>query len=77
MAKKSLGEKAIQDLDKLIQQSVLFAFENTEDVMPFVKKHAQAMSEEVIKKHIELYVNQYTIDLGEEGRKAIEYFCNG
>jgi 1,4-dihydroxy-6-naphthoate synthase len=77
MAKKSLGEKVIQDVDKLIQQSILFAFENTKDVMPFVKQHAQAMSEEVMKKHIELYVNQYTIDLGEDGRKAIEYFCKG
>jgi 1,4-dihydroxy-6-naphthoate synthase len=76
MAKKSLGEKVIQDVDKLIQQSVLYAFENTEDVMPFVKQHAQEMSEDVMKKHIELYVNQYSIDLGEEGRKAIEYFCN-
>jgi 1,4-dihydroxy-6-naphthoate synthase len=77
MAKKSLGEKLIHDVDKLIQQSVLYAFENIENVMPFVKQHAQAMSEDVMKKHIELYVNQYSIDLGEDGRKAIEYFCNG
>ncbi len=58
-------------INRLIKESVEYAFANTEDVMPFVKQHAQAMEEEVMKKHIELYVNKYSIDLGELGKKAV------
>ena len=39
--------------------------------MPFLKKHAQAMDEAVMKKHIDLYVNKYSIDLGDVGKKAV------
>ena len=40
--------------------------------MPFVKKHAQEMSEEVMKKHISLYVNEFSISLGDLGKNAIQ-----
>lgn len=76
MAKKTLGEKTIREIDALIQESVKYAFEHPNDVMTFVKQHAQEMDEPVIQQHIQLYVNQYTIDLGEKGKKAVEYFCN-
>ena len=39
---------------------------------PFVRAHAQEMSEDVMYQHIDLYVNQYSVDLGAEGRRAIE-----
>ncbi len=58
-------------INQLIKESVEYAFANIEDVMPFVKKHAQAMDEAVMKKHIDLYVNKYSIDLGEVGKKAV------
>lgn len=44
--------------------------------MPFVKQHAQAMDEKVMQQHIQLYVNDYTIDLKEDGKKAIEFLMN-
>ena len=44
--------------------------------MPYVKAHAQEMSEEVMKKHIGLYVNEYSIDLGETGTKAVNLLFN-
>ena len=65
-----------QTVDLLIKQSVEFAFKNPESSMPFVKKHAQEMSEEVMKKHIALYVNEFSIDLGEIGKKAIQLLFN-
>jgi 1,4-dihydroxy-6-naphthoate synthase len=40
-------------------------------VSDFVKQHSLAMSEEVMRRHIELYVNDYSLDLGDEGRQAI------
>ncbi len=72
IAKRSLGSKYLKKIDKLIRRSVEFAFENPESGMDFIRKHAQEMDDEVIKKHIALYVNNYTIDLGEKGKKAVK-----
>lgn len=61
-----------QKVNRLVRKSVEFAFENPKSGIEFIREHAQAMDEEVMYKHIELYVNQYSIDLGLEGRKAID-----
>jgi 1,4-dihydroxy-6-naphthoate synthase len=60
-----------QEISDLIAASVKFAFANPEASMPYVRAHAQEMSEEVMKKHIALYVNQSSVSLGEGGRAAI------
>ncbi len=69
---KSLPTEIQQKVNRIMKRSVEFAFANKEESLPFVKKYAQEMSEEVMYKHINLYVNNYTIDLGVNGRKAIE-----
>jgi len=69
--KRNLSEKVKKDIDLLIRKSVEFAFSNPEVSLPYTKLHAQNMDENVMKQHIELYVNQYSIDLGEEGKRAI------
>ncbi len=63
-------------VNKIMQNSVQYAFDHRQDVMSFVKKYAQEMDEKVMNQHIELYVNQYTTDLGEVGKNAITYFLN-
>jgi 1,4-dihydroxy-6-naphthoate synthase len=55
-----------------MRRSVEFAFANRDASLPFVREHAQEMSEDVMYKHIDLYVNEYSIDLGRDGRRAIE-----
>ena len=72
VAKRSIDIKLQKTIDSLIKQSVEYAFANPESCMNFVKQHAQEMSEEVMKKHIALYVNQFSIDLGEIGKNAIQ-----
>ncbi|MFP4023065.1 MAG: menaquinone biosynthesis family protein [Thiohalospira sp.] len=59
-------------INRILRKSVEFAFENPKSAYPYIKKHAQEMDEEVMYKHIELYVNNYTIDLGNEGKEAIK-----
>ena len=61
-----------QKINRVLQRSINFAFENPESSKDFVKMHAQEMSEEVMQNHINLYVNKYSVDLGEEGKKAVE-----
>jgi 1,4-dihydroxy-6-naphthoate synthase len=51
---------------------VEYAFANRAASLPFVREHAQEMSEAVMYQHIDLYVNQYSVDLGAEGRRAVE-----
>jgi len=51
---------------------VEYAFANPAEVMPFVRQHAQEMDESVMRAHIDLYVTKYTVDLGEDGRSAVQ-----
>jgi 1,4-dihydroxy-6-naphthoate synthase len=60
-----------QKINRVLRRSVEYAFANTADVMPFVRAHSQEMEESVMLQHINLYVNDYTIDLGEKGRNAV------
>jgi len=71
-AKQSLPEDVRAKVGDLIRQSVEYAFTQYPQITEYTREHAQAMDEEVMRKHIELYVNKYSIDLGEEGHKAIE-----
>jgi len=61
-----------QKVERLLKKSVEFAFNNPKSGLGFIRQHAQEMAEEVMYKHIELYVNQYSLDLGAEGKKAID-----
>lgn len=58
-------------IDRVLKRSVEYAFANPKSSYDFVRQHSQEMSEEVMYKHIDLYVNKYSVNLGEEGRKAI------
>jgi 1,4-dihydroxy-6-naphthoate synthase len=74
--KRNMDPDLQQKVNRLIKQSVEFAFVNPESSMPYVKEHAQAMSEEVMKKHIALYVNDFSVDLGDIGINAVKLMFN-
>ena len=69
--KRDLPFEIKQKVNRIIKKSVEYAFANPQLSKPFIKEHAQEMNEEVMQKHIDLYVNQYAIDLGDLGKKAI------
>ena len=72
VANRRLSLDTQYKINRVIRRSVEFAFENPKSGLEFIRSHAQEMSEEVMYKHIELYVNKYSVDLGAEGRKAIK-----
>ncbi len=72
VAKRSLGADAAGRIDGLIRASMEYAYLHTDETMPYIKKHAQEMSDDVIEKHIDLYVNDFSRDIGEEGEHAIQ-----
>ena len=72
VAKKSLDKSIIKKIDGLIRKSVEYSFKNNYEVLSdYVKQHAQEMSEDVMRKHIDLYVNNFSVDLGEAGKNAV------
>lgn len=72
VAKRSLDVALIKQVDELIGQSVEYAFKyHHKNLAYYVQCHAQEMSEEVMRQHIDLYVNNYSAGLGGGGKKAV------
>ena len=69
--KRSLDKSMALQIDRLIRKSIEFAFSNYPVITDYVKQYSQEMSEDVMRQHIDLYVNNFSIDLGGEGKKAI------
>ncbi|MES2430872.1 MAG: 1,4-dihydroxy-6-naphthoate synthase [Bacteroidota bacterium] len=59
-------------VEALVKKSIEYAFSNYPELNDYIRIHSQEMSEDVMRKHIDLYVNNYSIDLGEDGRSAIK-----
>jgi 1,4-dihydroxy-6-naphthoate synthase len=72
VANRNLPVDVQHKINRVLRKSVEFAFANPKSGLEYIRSHAQEMSEDVMYKHIELYVNKYSIDLGQEGRKAIK-----
>jgi 1,4-dihydroxy-6-naphthoate synthase len=73
---RDLPEDIRQSFSTALKNSILFANAHPASSHDFVKQHAQEQDEEITSKHIELFVNDYTLALGEEGRNAVEFFLN-
>jgi len=69
---RALPEDVQQKVNRIMRRSVEYAFANRTASLPFVRANAQEMSEDVMYQHIDLYVNEYSVDLGDEGRRAVE-----
>ena len=70
--KKNFSTEIAVQINSLIKKSIEYSFANYPDIAPFVKQHSQEMSEQVMRQHIDLYVNTYSINLGNEGKEAID-----
>ncbi len=69
--KRSLDPEVQYKVDRLIRKSLEYAFSNYPVLNDYIRSHAQEMSEEVMRKHIDLYVNNYSLALGNGGRAAV------
>jgi 1,4-dihydroxy-6-naphthoate synthase len=69
---RNIDPEVQHKVNRVLRKSVEYAFANPKSGINFIREHAQEMEEAVMYKHIELYVNQYSLDLGTEGRKAID-----
>lgn len=68
---KTIDVSTQRKLDRLIRKSLAYAWENYPQLSSYVTFHSQEMSEDIMRKHIQLYVNDYSMNLGSEGRSAV------
>jgi 1,4-dihydroxy-6-naphthoate synthase len=72
VVRRDLPVEIQQRVNRVMRRSVAYAFGHASEVMPFVRLHAQEMEETVMQAHIDLYVTQHTVDLGGDGRAAVQ-----
>ncbi len=68
---KKLENSIKTDFNALLKKSIEFAFEDPSSSYEYVKKYAQEIDREIIYNHIQLYVNEFTLELGDIGKRAI------
>jgi 1,4-dihydroxy-6-naphthoate synthase len=71
LARRKFSQPLQQKIDRVIKRSLEYANAHNDLLPEFVTSHAQEMSEDVMRKHIDLYVNDYSLHLGIQGRAAI------
>lgn len=71
LVRDDIDDARAKEIDRAIRESLQFARRNEAAIMPYVREHAFEMSDDVMRKHIDLYVNQYSDDLGDDGVAAI------
>lgn len=69
---RDLGDEVAESVDRVLHRSIEYAFVHPEVSREYIKQHARELDDEVISKHIALFVNEFSLSLGEEGRRAIE-----
>jgi 1,4-dihydroxy-6-naphthoate synthase len=74
VAKRNIESSTIKEIEELIRKSIEYSFSNYPYITDYVREYSQEMDEEIIRKHIDLYVNDYSIELGERGKSAIREF---
>ncbi|MEL7020519.1 MAG: 1,4-dihydroxy-6-naphthoate synthase [Bacteroidota bacterium] len=72
VVRKDLPKSVQQKINRVLRRSVEFARAHPAQTYDYVRQHAQEMDKKVMYQHIDLYVNDYTVDLGEKGRAAVE-----
>lgn len=70
-AARRLSPDLIDRIGRVLRRSIAFAFDDPDRVMPYVRRYAQEMDDTVMRRHIDLYVNAYSLDLGPGGHAAV------
>jgi 1,4-dihydroxy-6-naphthoate synthase len=71
-ARRALGEQTVGDFEAMLRKAIESSLAHPERTSDYVRRHAREMDEGVLSRHIETFVNEFSLDLGEEGAKAVE-----
>jgi len=73
IASRRLDSSMVHAFDSALRESIEYAYNNPEEALEFCAGYAQEMAPDVMKRHIDLYVNSYTLDIGHEGEAAVRF----
>jgi 1,4-dihydroxy-6-naphthoate synthase len=73
IAKRSLDKDVIETVNRLIFKSINYSFEHRDEAVPYIRENARELSDSVTQSHINLYVNEFSKNLGTEGKNAISF----
>jgi 5,8-dihydroxy-2-naphthoate synthase len=72
LARKDLGGALVRKIDGMLKKSIEYAFSHRDETKSYIRKHAQEIEDDVMEQHIGLYVNDYSLDIGDKGEEAVE-----
>jgi 1,4-dihydroxy-6-naphthoate synthase len=72
LARHRLGHETIATLSDVLRDSLAYAHAHRDDTIPTMRRYAQELTDDVLFKHVDLYVNKWTTDLGDSGRVALQ-----
>jgi len=72
LARRSLGQSVIGRVQRVIRDSIQFGLANRQATLPTMRRYAAEFADDVLMSHVDLYVNDHTVDLGETGRQALQ-----
>jgi 1,4-dihydroxy-6-naphthoate synthase len=73
LIRRDLGTETARFVDQKIRESLSYSRAHPDEAWPYIAAHAQEMAKDVINQHIETFVNNFTLDVGEEGEQAIRF----
>lgn len=71
LARREMERDLVLKIEGLIRKSIEYGFSHRSEPLSYIKAHAQEMDDKVVDRHIDLYVNSYSLDLGEKGIIAV------
>ncbi len=71
LVRRDFSDELKYTMNQLVKESIEYAFNNPKEIMSYVTQYAQEMDRDIMQKHIDLYVNKYSLDLGENGKLAV------
>ena len=72
IAREALGKELSDIVEELVRTSIEYALKHSEQTKGYIRAHSQEMRDEVVEEHIRLYVNDYSLEWGDDGMSAIE-----
>jgi 1,4-dihydroxy-6-naphthoate synthase len=71
VARRRLGEPTLRQFEALLRQAIENSLAHPEETRDYVRRHAQELDAETLDKHVKMFVNEFSLDLGETGRAAV------
>lgn len=74
--RRDLGEEHIHEISRILRESIAYALDHREEALLYAEKYNRGLTRELTDKFVGMYVNQRTLDYGDDGREAVRRFLD-